>query len=687
MFTRPCSPVHVHHSPIGDRHSEICPFAKFPCDDAMDIEKCKCHYEILGVEVGATVEEIKRSYKRIILQYHPDKNSHLEEEEKSRCTNIFRRIQEAYECLTDEKKRKWYDQNRRRIIGGGPEYENGKNATGKEEEKKRRHVSEINIWEYFTSSCYEGYDDKNEKSFYNVYRKLFEQIVKEENDELRWGSNRRTENITAPSFGDSNMTGKDIDMFYEYWSNFNTVKKFSHTYDYMKYFDMENRNVRRSLKKVGDKKSIKERKEYNENIRSLVNHLKKFDNRYINRVIEIAEEKRKKAIEKENLKKEQILRRKLLLESCNAKREFSHEDETYTQEEAQKVPNNYTRTTPNDHHAYTTTPKGREESSCEMDFNHHEDDDEAINVGKVIYRCEVCRKNFKSMKQYSSHEKSKKHIANFLKNASKYELRSIFQAGEPDQGRPRECAVEQEGKRVEEQAEEQAEEQSNEQDGERAEEQTEGQSNEQDGERAEEQTEEQAEEQAEKQAEEQTEEQTEELSEELSEEQAEELGGGAKAWAESENDSPGERSDASDDLLSWYRSNRRGRNQFMNVGGDEKGENNSVKLDGDVSDSSDDYTTPKRKKKAMKKKKKKEGGKTSKCERKLSPERNAHCKERGGSSRVNIKLKDDVKILQCKMCKQSFDSRNKLFEHIQAEGHAANKEVESRPKANKGRKK
>ncbi len=63
------------------------------------------YYEVLGVERGATPEEIKRAYRKKAIQYHPDKNPGNKEAEAK-----FKECAEAYEVLSDPEKRKRYDQ-------------------------------------------------------------------------------------------------------------------------------------------------------------------------------------------------------------------------------------------------------------------------------------------------------------------------------------------------------------------------------------------------------------------------------------------------------------------------------------------------------------------------------------------------------------------------------------------------
>jgi molecular chaperone DnaJ len=75
------------------------------------------YYEILGVNKTASIDEIKSSYRKLAIKFHPDKNpGNSEAEEK------FKEAAEAYEVLKDETKRARYDQFGHEGLRGGRDY-------------------------------------------------------------------------------------------------------------------------------------------------------------------------------------------------------------------------------------------------------------------------------------------------------------------------------------------------------------------------------------------------------------------------------------------------------------------------------------------------------------------------------------------------------------------------------------
>ena len=63
------------------------------------------YYEVLGVQKGASGEDIKKAYRKLALKYHPDRNPDNKEAEEK-----FKEAAEAYEILSDDEKRSRYDQ-------------------------------------------------------------------------------------------------------------------------------------------------------------------------------------------------------------------------------------------------------------------------------------------------------------------------------------------------------------------------------------------------------------------------------------------------------------------------------------------------------------------------------------------------------------------------------------------------
>src|SRR3989338_2988484 len=64
----------------------------------------KNYYELLGVSKNATDAELKKAYRKLALEWHPDRNKDPKAAEK------FKEITKAYEVLSDPKKKEVYDQ-------------------------------------------------------------------------------------------------------------------------------------------------------------------------------------------------------------------------------------------------------------------------------------------------------------------------------------------------------------------------------------------------------------------------------------------------------------------------------------------------------------------------------------------------------------------------------------------------
>ncbi|XP_004643072.1 dnaJ homolog subfamily B member 6 [Octodon degus] len=73
------------------------------------------YYEVLGVQKYASPEDIKKAYRKLALRWHPDKNPENKEEAERK----LKQVAEAYELLSDAKKRDIYDKYGKEGLNGG----------------------------------------------------------------------------------------------------------------------------------------------------------------------------------------------------------------------------------------------------------------------------------------------------------------------------------------------------------------------------------------------------------------------------------------------------------------------------------------------------------------------------------------------------------------------------------------
>ena len=68
------------------------------------IKNTESHYDILGIKPSATTDEIKKAYKNLCKQYHPDKVQHLGDEFKNFADEKIKEINKAYDSIMQKAK-------------------------------------------------------------------------------------------------------------------------------------------------------------------------------------------------------------------------------------------------------------------------------------------------------------------------------------------------------------------------------------------------------------------------------------------------------------------------------------------------------------------------------------------------------------------------------------------------------
>lgn len=80
------------------------------------------HYRVLGLTKNASKSEIKDAFRKLAVQFHPDKHAQSSKSARDAATLKFKQVSEAYEVLIDDRKRAAY--NSSRCNNGGNNYSN-----------------------------------------------------------------------------------------------------------------------------------------------------------------------------------------------------------------------------------------------------------------------------------------------------------------------------------------------------------------------------------------------------------------------------------------------------------------------------------------------------------------------------------------------------------------------------------
>ncbi|WFD25811.1 hypothetical protein MNAN1_000777 [Malassezia nana] len=378
-----------------------------PSSEASPEDTFVDYYELLEVEQTDTVDAIRRSYRRLALRLHPDKNPGREEEANKK----FIKLQEAYEVLSDEQERAWYDQNRERLIHGLEEEDDQDDVDAKfqffrtggvapKASTMAAGIGTSHLLRFYAPSLAKDFTD-SATSFYGTYRRLFERLAEEDMVAAPYPGEAHTGDLAAswrddqrnyPSFGhpmtDYTSGTEPVRVFYQFWTQFSSRKSFAWK-DQYDVRDAPDRRVKRVMEKENKRARDAARREYNDAIRGLALFIRRRDPRY----------KAFQAQQKAEANLESQAEREEWRRAVAAKRQEQKRAEaaSFHAQSWQVVDE------PSDE--WDDFGSG-EELDAPADY---ESDDAADDPDAPLWDCVACNKRFQSEAAWSNHERSKKH--------------------------------------------------------------------------------------------------------------------------------------------------------------------------------------------------------------------------------------------------------------------------------------
>lgn len=384
------------------------------------------YYALLEISISASAGEIKTAYRREALRWHPDRHSSTPETQET-ATARFKMIQEAYEVLSDEREREWYDSHREEILSGN---RGGGAGDGNTKPPASAGLTAQDLMSYFSPFCFSGMDGS--KGFFFVYGKLFEKIEEEEiaaraQRKARKGQTRNDDGSGASSDSDSddwnstnapektnfgNAKSAYPSTFYAKFLSFSTAKPFTWKEKY-RLSDAPDRRIRRIMERENAKLRSKERLAYVETVRSLAAYVRKRDPRYKAFVAEQEKERlRKLEEEKARVRKEKQERMAKAKEWKPQAWEvvdrdtgdLSHDDAVVDSDEEDEEDLDSEEI---DDELLEDVEDGEQDDEEGLE----EEEEEEDLIPDDLY-CPACEKRFANPASYLNHEGSKKHKQN-----------------------------------------------------------------------------------------------------------------------------------------------------------------------------------------------------------------------------------------------------------------------------------
>ncbi|PWZ02177.1 ChaC-domain-containing protein [Testicularia cyperi] len=370
------------------------------------------YYELLLVEQTATTDEIRKAYRKLALKHHPDKNPDNVEE----ANRIFHKLQEAYEILSDDTERAWYDQNRERLLNGdGPDLDDEETfeafRSGAAEPPKptssAKGITAKALLRFFDPSLAKDLSDHDD-GFYGTYRRLFERLAQEERAAAPYPGEEKEDHIPSaeafPSFGYSHTpySGASVEVhqvpvrdFYTVFMNFQSRKSFG-WFDKYDLREAPDRRVKRLMEKENKRSRDMARREYNDTVRSLAAFVRKRDPRYKRFQDELNRTGPGSAAD---LAKRQAEAEKIRLE--REARAQSYQAQSWQQAEF--------RFSDEDDADYTDSDDEEGDREDDAEGEGEDGPEDSDQGGADGWDCVACDKLFQSEAAFRNHEKSAKH--------------------------------------------------------------------------------------------------------------------------------------------------------------------------------------------------------------------------------------------------------------------------------------
>lgn len=291
------------------------------------------------------------------MELHPDRNFGNVEE----TTKLFAEVQSAYEVLSDPQERAWYDSHRNAILRyDGETHEN-------HYEHNVRLTSAEDILNMSRSVAVDRDFSDSPSGFFAKVKGFFDTLAREEELVCEWED---LDPVSYPSFGGAaDDYETKVRPFYVAWTGFATSKTYSWE-DLHQYSEAPDRRIRRMMEKENKRFRDEAIHDFNNLVRSFVGFVKKRDPRF----------KPKKQSDEE--------RQAALRSAAAAQAARSRAANMAKFVQLKEIPDRI-----------------KSEALNEGDIS-----DEKKKVIAEQVECVVCKKTFKSERQYEAHEKSNKHI-------------------------------------------------------------------------------------------------------------------------------------------------------------------------------------------------------------------------------------------------------------------------------------